>query len=223
MPSLLPLMSFQVTLITDIGLSSPDAWGSGEPPRLTFPALYLVMPPKRANDITHEMEAKLRGTNEFIICLFYDSCEAEEGVLSPVSNPGGTAKKGRPVLLHPLKDVHPQRSSGQSLEVGRLEKGGRVGVHAPPTFPGLITHMQPVSSPSRTPCGCKGLLSSVGGRSRPLLLSSLPRKDCFPSCERVGQDRQATGFFKLIPASLFQQPPTSSVRTTRGVHAHHPW
>lgn len=67
------------------------------------------MPPKRANDITREMEAKLRGTNEFIICLFYDLCEAEEGSLSPISNPGGTAKKGRPGLLHPLEDVHPQR------------------------------------------------------------------------------------------------------------------
>lgn len=96
-----------------------------------------------------------------------------------------------------------------SLEAGRLEKGGGVGVHAPPTFPGLITHTQPVSSPSRTPCGSRGLLSSVGGRSRLLLLSGLPRKDCFPSCERLGQDRQTTVFFKLIPASLLQHLPTA--------------
>lgn len=182
------------------------------------------MPPKRADDITHEMEAKLRGTNEFIICLFYDSCEAEEG-LEPHLKPWRDAKPRRDTQAcsTPSEDIHPQRSSGQSLEAGRLKKGGGVGVHAPPTFPGLIIHMQPVSSPSRTPCGCRGLLSSVGGRSRPLLLSGLPRKDCFPSCERLGQDRQATGFFKLIPASLLQHPPTSSVRTTRGVHTHHPW
>lgn len=116
-----------------------------------------------------EMETKLRGTNALIICRLCDSREAEEGAWSPLVEPWrertsrGTTKEGRPPACSTPSRTVP--SSGTSGQPGALWGWGNV-----PTFPRLATHVEPalpVASPSRTPCGRGGLLSSVGGRSRP--------------------------------------------------------
>lgn len=134
------------------------------------------------------------------------STRQEEEASTASTNPRESAcleappRKGR--VPHTLEGCsRPQKQSGPTQH--SLEE---VGADAP------STHGEPawLGAPSRTPCRHWGLLSSVGPRSRPPITGrSLPRRDCFPNCKRLGQDRQTHAGLSKPGCTLANPSPTA--------------